>query len=49
VNDGDRAILWRRETVRIQTRAGRDATGQWIDIATPAMALPPGTVLNGVM
>ncbi|MFD8566661.1 ATP-dependent DNA ligase [Streptomyces sp. NPDC059639] len=45
--DGDRGILWRRETVRIQTRSGRDATAQWIDIATAAMDLPPGTVLDG--
>ena len=45
--DGDRAILWRRDTVRIQTRAGRDATEQWIDIAAPAMNLPPDTVLDG--
>lgn len=45
--DGDRAILWRRDTVRIQTRTGRDTTQQWIDLATAAMNLPPGTVLDG--
>lgn len=45
--DGDRGILWRRDTVRIQTRAGRDATQQWIDIAAPAMNLPADTVLDG--
>ncbi|MFF8656792.1 ATP-dependent DNA ligase [Streptomyces huasconensis] len=45
--DGDRAVLWRRDTVRIQTRAGRNATAQWLDIATAAMNLPPDTVLDG--
>ncbi|MEU8482329.1 ATP-dependent DNA ligase [Streptomyces sp. NPDC048641] len=45
--DGDRGVLWRRDTVRIQTRAGRDATEQWIDIATAAMDLPADTVLDG--
>ncbi|WP_331720044.1 ATP-dependent DNA ligase [Streptomyces sp. NBC_00147] len=45
--DGDRGILWRRDTVRIQTRSGRDATEQWIDIATAAMDLPADTVLDG--
>lgn len=45
--DGDRGVLWRRDTVRIQIRAGRDATEQWIDIATAAMDLPPDTVLDG--
>ncbi|MFJ8828259.1 hypothetical protein ACIREE_41900 [Streptomyces sp. NPDC102467] len=47
--DGDRGVLWRRDTVRIQTRSGRDATQQWLDIATAAMELPPDTVLDGVM
>ncbi|MGD6757310.1 ATP-dependent DNA ligase [Streptomyces sp. BH105] len=45
--DGDRAIVWRRDTVRLQTRAGRDVTEQWLDIAAPAMGLPPDTVLDG--
>jgi ATP-dependent DNA ligase len=45
--DGDRGVLWRRDTVRIQTRAGRDATEQWYDIAAAAMTLPPDTVLDG--
>ncbi|MFJ8827681.1 hypothetical protein ACIREE_38820 [Streptomyces sp. NPDC102467] len=42
-------MIWRRETVRIQTRSGRDATAQWLDVATAAMELPPGTVIDGVM
>ncbi|MGP3769418.1 ATP-dependent DNA ligase [Streptomyces sp. SDT5-1] len=46
-NDGDRGVVWRRDAVRIQTRAGRDATEQWLDIAAPAMALPRDTVLDG--
>lgn len=45
--DGDRAILWRRDTVRIQTRSGRDATQQWYDLAAAGMDLPPDTVLDG--
>ncbi|MEV6756584.1 ATP-dependent DNA ligase [Streptomyces sp. NPDC051214] len=45
--DGDRGVVWRRDTVRIQTRAGRDATEQWYDIAAAAMDLPPDTVLDG--
>ncbi|MGP3777140.1 ATP-dependent DNA ligase (plasmid) [Streptomyces sp. SDT5-1] len=45
--DGDRGVVWRRDAVRIQTRAGRDATEQWLDIAAPAMALPRDTVLDG--
>ncbi|MFH8610975.1 ATP-dependent DNA ligase [Streptomyces sp. NPDC018029] len=45
--DGDRAVVWRRDTVRVQTRSGRDATAAWIDIATAAMDLPPDTVLDG--
>lgn len=45
--DGDRGVMWRRDTVRIQTRAGRDATEQWYDIAAAAMDLPPNTVLDG--
>ncbi|WP_309029328.1 ATP-dependent DNA ligase [Streptomyces alfalfae] len=45
--DGDRAVLWRRDTVRIQTRSGRDATEQWYDLATAGMDLPPDTVLDG--
>ncbi|MEV1025051.1 ATP-dependent DNA ligase [Streptomyces sp. NPDC050264] len=40
-------MLWRRETVRIQTRSGRDVTQPWLDIATAAMELPPDTVLDG--
>ncbi|WP_432091470.1 ATP-dependent DNA ligase [Streptomyces sp. NRRL F-5630] len=45
--DGDRGVLWRQETARLQSRTGRDVTGWWPDIATPAMDLPPGTVLDG--
>ncbi|WP_394436319.1 ATP-dependent DNA ligase [Streptomyces sp. SGAir0957] len=45
--DGDRAVLWRRDTVRIQTRSGRDATQQWLDLATAGMDLPADTVLDG--
>lgn len=45
--DGDRAVLWRRDTVRVQTRSGRDATEQWYDLATAGMDLPPDTVLDG--
>ncbi|MFJ9038025.1 ATP-dependent DNA ligase [Streptomyces sp. NPDC102406] len=45
--DGDRAVLWRRDTVRIQTRSGRDATQQWYDLAAAGMDLPADTVLDG--
>ncbi|WP_369214697.1 ATP-dependent DNA ligase [Streptomyces flavofungini] len=45
--DGDRAVLWRQDTARIQTRSGRDATEQWLDLAAAAMQLPPDTVLDG--
>ncbi|MEU6990425.1 ATP-dependent DNA ligase [Streptomyces sp. NPDC046465] len=45
--DGDRAVVWRRDTVRVQTRSGRDATAAWIDVATAAMDLPADTVLDG--
>ncbi|WP_409239423.1 ATP-dependent DNA ligase [Streptomyces sp. PA5.6] len=45
--DGDRAVLWRRDTVRVQTRSGRDSTEQWLDIATVTMTLPADTVLDG--
>nr|WP_202121582.1 ATP-dependent DNA ligase [Streptomyces sp. BA2] len=45
--DGDRTVLWWRDTVRIQTRSGRDATEQWLDIASAGMDLPPDTVLDG--
>lgn len=45
--DGDRAVVWRRDTVRVQTRSGRDSTAAWIDVATAAMDLPPDTVLDG--
>ncbi|WP_037870666.1 ATP-dependent DNA ligase [Streptomyces sp. SPB074] len=45
--DGDRCILWRLDTVRLQSRTGRNITAAWPDITTPAMDLPRGTVLDG--
>ncbi len=45
--DGHRAVLFRdAETVRLQSRSGRDVTG-WMDLAVAGMALPPLTVLDG--
>ena len=35
------------ETVRLQARSGRLVTAVWMDLALAAMALPPGTVLDG--
>ncbi|MFF5968189.1 DNA ligase [Streptomyces collinus] len=46
--DGHRTVMWRlAETVRLQTRAGRDVTANWMDLALPGMELPPGVVLDG--
>ncbi|GGT45238.1 hypothetical protein GCM10010254_75220 [Streptomyces chromofuscus] len=46
--DGHRTVLWRlADTVRLQTRAGRDVTASWMDLALPRMDLPPGVVLDG--
>ncbi|MFI0141546.1 ATP-dependent DNA ligase [Streptomyces luteogriseus] len=46
--DGHRTVMWRlAETVRLQTRAGRDVTANWMDLALPGMELPPSTVLDG--
>ncbi|EGJ73734.1 putative ATP-dependent DNA ligase [Streptomyces sp. Tu6071] len=45
--DGDRCVLWRLDTVRLQSRTGRDITAAWPDLTTPAMDLPRGTVLDG--
>ncbi|MET7928302.1 DNA ligase [Streptomyces sp. NPDC005349] len=47
-NDGDRAAVWRSASgVRVQSRSGRDVTASWPDLAAAAMALRPGTVLDG--
>ncbi|MEU3501587.1 hypothetical protein ABZ726_12695 [Streptomyces hundungensis] len=45
--DGHRLCLWRlTDTVRLQSRAGRDVTTVWIDLAVAGMRLPPGTVID---
>jgi ATP-dependent DNA ligase len=46
--DGHR-LLMRREadTVRCQSRAGRDSTRSWPDLAAAGMALEPGVILDG--
>ncbi|MGW2496204.1 ATP-dependent DNA ligase [Streptomyces pseudogriseolus] len=46
--DGHRLVMWRTtESVRLQTRSGRDVTPAWMDLALAGMQLPPGTVLDG--
>jgi ATP-dependent DNA ligase len=41
-------VLWRTEDgVRLQSRAGRDVTALWMDLAVAAMRLPPGVILDG--
>ena len=41
-------MLWRTEDgVRLQSRAGRDVTALWMDLAVAAMRLPPGVFLDG--
>ncbi|MFE8979089.1 hypothetical protein ACFYM7_37620 [Streptomyces cyaneofuscatus] len=46
--DGHRMILRRAEDgVICYSRTGRAVTSHWMDLAVPAMALPPGTVLDG--
>ncbi|AMW08174.1 hypothetical protein A4E84_00645 [Streptomyces qaidamensis] len=41
-------MLWRTEdSVRLQSRSGRDVTTHWMDLAGAAMRLPPGVVLDG--
>ncbi|MGX9921190.1 ATP-dependent DNA ligase [Streptomyces sp. NPDC002248] len=35
------------DTVRLQSRTGRDITAAWPDLTIPAMDLPRGTVLDG--
>ncbi|MEU7306325.1 hypothetical protein [Streptomyces sp. NPDC007206] len=47
-NDGHRTVLWRTEdSVRLQSRTGRDVTALWMDLAVAAMHLPPGVILDG--
>ncbi|MFC9429625.1 hypothetical protein ACFTZC_28755, partial [Streptomyces sp. NPDC056987] len=46
--DGHRTVLWRTgDGVRLQSRAGRDVTAVWMDLAVAAMRLPAGVVLDG--
>lgn len=46
--DGHRMILRRTDDgVVCYSRTGRAVTSHWMDLAVPAMALPPGTVLDG--
>ncbi|MFF4787801.1 RNA ligase family protein [Streptomyces griseorubiginosus] len=46
--DGHRTVLWRTEdSVRLQSRTGRDVTALWMDLAVAAMRLPPGVILDG--
>ncbi|MGY1583796.1 hypothetical protein [Streptomyces sp. MN13] len=46
--DGHRLVMWRTEdSVRMQTRAGRDVTRNWMDLALAGMRLPAGVVLDG--
>ncbi|MCZ1000842.1 DNA ligase [Streptomyces mirabilis] len=46
--DGHRTVLWRTEdSVRLQSRTGRDVTALWMDLAMAAMRLPPGVILDG--
>lgn len=46
--DGHRTVLWRaQDTVRLQSRSGRDVTSPWMDLARAGTALPPGVILDG--
>ncbi|MEU6334791.1 hypothetical protein ABZ839_10090 [Streptomyces cellulosae] len=46
--DRHRLVVWRTaESVRLQTRSGRDVTPVWMDLALAEIQLPPGTVLDG--
>ncbi|MFF4361157.1 hypothetical protein [Streptomyces sp. NPDC001604] len=46
--DGHRTVLWPTEdSVRLQSRSGRDVTALWMDLAVAAMRLPPGVILDG--
>ncbi|MEU6935181.1 hypothetical protein ABZ943_00465 [Streptomyces rubiginosohelvolus] len=48
--DGHRMIVRRTDDgVVCYSRTGRIVTSHWMDLAVPAMALPPGTVLDSVM
>ncbi|WP_189944295.1 ATP-dependent DNA ligase [Streptomyces aurantiogriseus] len=48
--DGHRTVLWRTEdSVRLQSRTGRDVTALRRDLAVAAIRLPPGVILDGVM
>lgn len=46
--DGHRATIERTEaTVVLRSKAGRDITSVWMDLAVPAMSLRPGVILDG--
>jgi ATP-dependent DNA ligase len=46
--EGHRTVLWRAgESIRLQSRSGRDVTALWMDLAVAAMRLPPGVILDG--
>ncbi|MET8502886.1 ATP-dependent DNA ligase [Streptomyces microflavus] len=46
--DGHRTVLRRTEdAVILYARSGRVVTSHWMDLAVPAMALRPGTTLDG--
>jgi ATP-dependent DNA ligase len=46
--DGHRTVLWRTaDSVRLQSRTGRDVTALWMDLAVAGMRLPPGVILDG--
>ncbi|MDX3343753.1 DNA ligase [Streptomyces sp. ME02-6979.5a] len=46
--DGHRMVLRRTDDgVICYSRTGRTVTSHWMDLAVPAMQLPPGTVLDG--
>ncbi len=46
--DGHRTVMWSAaETVRLQSRSGRDVTANWMDLALAGMDLPTGVVLDG--
>lgn len=44
--DGHRTVLWRTDdSVRLQSRTGRDVTALWMVLAVTAMRLTPGVIL----
>ncbi|MEW2119941.1 hypothetical protein AB0945_33115 [Streptomyces sp. NPDC005474] len=46
--DGHRTVPWRTaDSVRLQSRSGRDVTALWMDLVLAAMRLPPSVVLDG--